>query len=44
MSDGHGNSNMNGPGGGPYAPNDYMGGEPLNRPDDHWMGIWRGTL
>jgi hypothetical protein len=43
MSDGRGSSSYNGPVG-PCAPNDYMGGEPMNRPDDHWMGIWHGTL
>jgi hypothetical protein len=47
MSNGQGacgNSNVNGSGG-PYMPNDYMGGEPQNPvPDGLWPGIWRGTL
>jgi hypothetical protein len=44
MSNRRGDSTFNGPAG-PYVPNDYMGGEPLNRvPDGLWPGIWRGTL
>lgn len=40
---GYGATTNNGPGG-PYAPNDYLGGEPLNPVPDGLWPIWRGTL